>query len=86
MIAKILREEGASPLEIARQAAALHAEVLGFGPIQPLLDDPEVSEIMVNGPRRVYVERHGRLQRTSIQFEDDDEVLRLIERIVAPLG
>ncbi|MBE3589498.1 MAG: CpaF family protein [Firmicutes bacterium] len=85
-IAAILRAEGASPLELGRLTAALYAEVLGFGPIQPLLDDPDVSEIMINGPRHVYVERHGRLQRAPVRFEDDEAVLRLIERIVAPLG
>ncbi len=61
-------------------------DILGYGPIQPLLDDPEVSEIMVNGPRKIYVERKGKLQRTHIMFDDDEHVLRIIERIVLPLG
>ncbi len=67
-------------------ADALLAEIVGYGPIQPLLDDPEVSEIMVNGPKQVYVERRGRLELTDVEFEDDRHVLHLIEKIVAPLG
>ncbi|TAK11026.1 MAG: CpaF family protein [Anaerolineae bacterium] len=61
-------------------------ELLGFGPIQPLLDDPEVTEVMVNGPRKVYVERKGKLERANVTFEDDAHVLRVIDRIVLPLG
>ncbi len=61
-------------------------EMLGYGPIQPLLDDPEVSEVMVNGPQKVYVEKNGQLIRTDITFEDDAHVLRLIDRIIVPLG
>ncbi|GAB4557727.1 MAG: CpaF family protein [Anaerolineae bacterium] len=62
------------------------AEILGYGPIQPLLEDDTITEIMVNGPKQVYVERNGKLQRVPITFENDDHVLRIIERIVAPLG
>jgi pilus assembly protein CpaF len=61
-------------------------ELLGYGPIQPLLDDPEISEVMVNGPKKVYVERKGKLTRTNVVFEDDEHVLRIIERIILPLG
>ena len=60
--------------------------VLGYGLIQPLLDDPTVSEIMVNGAKAVYVEREGRLTRTEIVFPDQAAVLRLIDRIILPLG
>ncbi len=67
-------------------AESLLAEIVGFGPIQPLLDDPDVSEIMVNSSRQVYVERKGRLQQADITFEDDRQVMHLIEKIVAPLG
>ena len=62
------------------------AEILGFGPIQPLLEDDEISEVMVNGPRVVFVERKGLLTRTNITFESDAHVMRIIDRIVAPLG
>ncbi|MGZ3666589.1 MAG: CpaF family protein, partial [Ktedonobacterales bacterium] len=65
---------------------AITAELLGFGPIEPLLNDESVTEIMVNGPRLVYVEQHGRLYRTDIHFRDDDHVMRVIDRIVSPLG
>jgi pilus assembly protein CpaF len=61
-------------------------EVSGFGPIQPLVDDPEVSEIMVNGPQKVYVEIRGKIHLTDRRFVDDEHVLRVIDRIVSPLG
>lgn len=61
-------------------------EVLGYGPIQSLLDDPTVTEVMVNGAAQVYCERNGRLSLTDIQFYDDNHVLRIIEKIVAPIG
>ena len=61
-------------------------EMVGYGPIQPLLDDPEISEVMVNGPDHVYIERSGKLTKTNIIFEDDKHVLRIIEKIVLPLG
>ncbi len=61
-------------------------DVVGYGPIQPLLDDDEISEIMVNGPKKVYVEKKGQIQRTNVVFDDDEHVLRIIERIVLPLG
>lgn len=61
-------------------------ELNGFGPIQPLLDDPEVSEVMVNGPKKIYVEKNGKLIKTPIAFDDDDHVLRIIDRIILPLG
>jgi pilus assembly protein CpaF len=61
-------------------------EFLGYGPIQPLLDDPDVSEVMVNGPKRVYIERKGKLSKTAITFEDNNHVQRIIDRIVLPLG
>lgn len=61
-------------------------EVLGYGPIQPLLNDPDVSEVMVNGPKKVYVEKKGKLIKTGVTFENDAHVIRVIERIVLPLG
>jgi len=62
------------------------AEAVGFGPIQPLLQDDSVSEIMINGPKQVYVERAGKLEMSTVTFRDDPHVLHLIEKIVAPLG
>ncbi len=61
-------------------------DMMGYGPIQPLLDDPDVTEVMVNGPKKVYVEKKGQLLRTHIAFDDDAHVLRIIERIILPLG
>jgi len=61
-------------------------EFTGFGPIQPLLDDPDVSEVMVNGPNKVFIEKGGRLTKSGVTFDDDDHVLRIIDRIILPLG
>ncbi|MFW6182169.1 MAG: CpaF family protein, partial [Chloroflexota bacterium] len=62
------------------------AEILGFGPLEKFLNVDGVTEIMVNGPKQVYIERDGKLQRVSTTFEDDEHLLRIIDRIVAPLG
>lgn len=62
------------------------AEILGFGPLQPLLEDRSVTEIMVNGHKNVYVERGGKLFKAPVSFESDEHVMRIIDRIVAPLG
>jgi pilus assembly protein CpaF len=61
-------------------------DLTGFGPINPLLLDEEVSEVMVNGPNQVYCERKGKLVLTSIKFRDDEHVMSVIEKIVAPIG
>jgi pilus assembly protein CpaF len=65
---------------------AITAEILGLGPIEPLLKDDSVTEIMVNGPRQVYVEQSGKIYKTDIHFKDDDHVMRVIDRIISPLG
>ncbi|MBT4304634.1 MAG: CpaF family protein [Chloroflexi bacterium] len=62
------------------------AEIIGFGPLQPLLEDDSITEIMVNGAKNIYVERKGKLTRVPITFESDEHVMRIIDRIVAPLG
>lgn len=61
-------------------------ELSGLGPIQPLLDDPDISEVMVNGPKKVFVEKNGKLAKSPVAFDDDNHVLRIIDRIVLPLG
>ncbi|UCZ53141.1 Flp pilus assembly complex ATPase component TadA [Bacillus shivajii] len=61
-------------------------DLTGFGPINPLLMDDDVSEVMVNGPNQVYCERKGKLVLTDIKFRDNEHVLHVIERIVAPIG
>jgi pilus assembly protein CpaF len=62
------------------------ADIIGFGPIEPLLQDPTVSEVMVNGPNQIYVEQKGKLHLAEVTFDDDDHVRRIIDRIVSPLG
>jgi pilus assembly protein CpaF len=62
------------------------AEILGLGPIEPLLADESITEIMVNGSKQIYIERTGKLFREPATFESDDHLMRIIDRIVAPLG
>lgn len=62
------------------------ADIVGFGPLEPLLADDSVTEIMVNGPNKVYVERKGKLERTAVQFANDEHVRKIIDKIIAPLG
>jgi len=85
---QILAEENIvlSRPERARLFEQIAAEILGFGPLQPLLEDDTITEIMVNGPKNVYIERKGRLHRVPVTFENNDHVMRIIDRIVAPLG
>jgi pilus assembly protein CpaF len=64
----------------------INNDIIGYGPIQKLLDDPSISEIMVNGPNNVYIERKGRLESTNVRFNNDEHVMRIINRIVLPLG
>ncbi len=61
-------------------------EVLGFGPLEPLLADPSVNDILVNGHERVYVERFGILERTAVRFRDERHLLRIIDKIVSSIG
>jgi len=61
-------------------------EFTGFGPIQPLLDDADISEVMVNGPKKVFIEKNGRVVKSGVTFDDDDHVMRVIDRIILPLG
>jgi pilus assembly protein CpaF len=70
----------------ARIAAGVIDELCGYGPIQPFLDDPTITEVMVNGARQIYIERGGVLYPTDRVFRDDAHVMRVIERIVAPIG
>ncbi|HEU5050648.1 MAG TPA: CpaF family protein, partial [Gemmatimonadales bacterium] len=61
-------------------------EIFGLGPIQPLIDDPEVSDVLVNTWKQVFIERHGRLERTDVRFQDDRHLLQVIDRIVSAVG
>jgi pilus assembly protein CpaF len=85
---QVLTEENIilSRPEKARLFEQIAAEILGFGPLQPLLEDDSVTEIMVNGAKNIYVERMGKIHRVPMTFESDDHVMRIIDRIVAPLG
>ncbi|MBQ8125643.1 MAG: Flp pilus assembly complex ATPase component TadA [Kiritimatiellae bacterium] len=75
-----------SALDPIRMEEDVFNEAMRLGPLEELLADDSVSEIMVNGPHKVYVERNGKLQLSDCQFTDDQSVLAVIERIVAPLG
>ena len=85
---QILAEENIvlSRPERARLFEQIAAEILGFGPLQPLLEDETITEIMVNGSKNIYIERKGKVHRVPVTFENNDHVMRIIDRIVAPLG
>jgi len=87
IIEKLAQEE--KPLSRSEREMILSDlmdEVLGYGPISKLLQDPTITEVMVNGPFQVYYERNGKLTVSDVQFYDDNHVLRIIEKIVAPIG
>jgi pilus assembly protein CpaF len=85
---QILGEENIvlSRPERARLFEQISAEILGLGPLQPLLEDETVTEVMVNGAKNIYIERKGKIHRVPVTFESNDHVMRIIDRIVAPLG
>jgi pilus assembly protein CpaF len=70
----------------ARMLEWVFADIVGYGPLDPLLNDPEITEIMVNGPKIIFVERFGKIELTNTSFEDDAHLRRIIDRIVAPIG
>jgi pilus assembly protein CpaF len=72
--------------ERQRLFAQVVAEILGLGPIEPLLADDTITDVLVNGPGKVYIERDGVVEPTDVVFEDEDHLLRIIDRIVSPLG
>ncbi len=85
---QVLAEENTvlSRQEKHRLFESIVAEILGFGPLQPLLEDESITEVMVNGAKNIYIETRGKIHRVPVSFESDDHVMRIIERIVAPLG
>ena len=85
---QILSEENIvlSRPERARLFEQIAAEILGLGPLQPLLEDDTITEVMVNGAKNIYVERKGKIHRVPVTFESNEHVMRIIDRIVAPLG
>jgi pilus assembly protein CpaF len=87
-VRELVEREAAALPEAERDALRERVMLLatGLGPLEPLLADPSVDEVMVNGPREVYVERGGRLQRAGVQFGSEAELMHAIERVLAPLG
>jgi pilus assembly protein CpaF len=85
---RVIDEEGLAltRAERVRMLEQITDEIIGLGPMEPLLRDDTVTEIMVNGPRQVYIERSGRLELTNVVFQNDDHVMRIIDRIIAPIG
>src|SRR3990170_4829225 len=88
LLEQILAEEKIvlSRPERRRLFEQIVAEILGLGPIEPLLADESITEIMVNGAKNIYIERAGKIYREPASFESDDHLMRIIDRIVAPLG
>jgi len=82
-------EQQSTPLNSearARVVQCIEDEILGLGPLEPLLQDPAISDILVNGPNQVYVERHGKLELTDVRFSNDRHLLNIIDRIVSAVG
>jgi pilus assembly protein CpaF len=88
MYDQILVQEGTILTRQERQRLfeQIVAEILGFGPLETLLGDESITEIMVNGAQKVYIERQGKIEKTNLAFESDDHLMRIIDRIVSPLG
>lgn len=88
MVVEIIKEDETFRGKIDRKKIVdeLKNDLTGFGPINPLLLDPEVTEVMVNGPNQVYCERGGKIQLSNVQFRDNEHVMNVIEKIVAPIG
>lgn len=80
------KAESVSRSDRARLVKEIFNNVVGLGPLEPLLEDPDISEIMVNGPSQVYVERRGRLELTSTVFRDSQHVMNVLSRIVSSVG
>jgi pilus assembly protein CpaF len=88
VLLQALDESQATLTEQQRQdlLETLQREMLGYGPIQPLLDDPTITEVMINGTNDIYIEREGKIEATKITLADDEEVMQLVQKIVLPLG
>src|SRR5687768_8166245 len=85
---KVIDEEGLAltRAERTRMLEQITDEIVGLGPLEPLLRDEGITEVMVNGPRQVYIERSGKLELTNITFQNDEHVMRIIDRIISPIG
>ena len=82
----VTTQETFDQLDRTRLLQELMAELYGLGPIEPLMQDPTVSDILVNDPYTVYIERNGCLELTDVMFADDDHLIRIIQRVVARMG
>lgn len=83
---KLAEEFPLTKFEQTQVFSEIENEIVGFGPIQPLLEDPDISEIMIYGPEQVYIEKNGKLEDTSVKFRDTDHLMSIINRILSPLG
>jgi pilus assembly protein CpaF len=88
MVERLLQEEQAPINDIERRSLTrdIQHEMLGFGPLELLMSDPTVSDILVNSHQQIYVERHGKLELTNVTFTDDKHLLRIIDKIVSLVG
>ena len=88
VLARIISEEGLAltRAERLRLLDSVTDEIIGLGPVEPLIRDETITEVMVNGPRQIYIERSGRLERVDVAFANDEHVMRIIDRIISPLG
>lgn len=88
VVESLINVEGIPLTRVEREKLVLEIqhETLGLGPLEPLLQDTEIADILVNGPGQVYVEKNGRLEKTEVAFKDDDHLMAIIERIVAKVG
>jgi pilus assembly protein CpaF len=88
VFSRTIEEEGLAltRAERVRMLEQITDEIVGLGPLEPLLRDESITEVMVNGPRQVYIERAGKLEMTNVTFQNDEHVMRIIDRIIAPIG
>jgi pilus assembly protein CpaF len=88
IVQRLFAEESA-PLSLDQRrqiVKEIEDEVMGLGPLEPLLADPKVADILINGPKNVYVEKNGKLYLTEVKFNNDDHLLNIIDRIVSSVG
>jgi Flp pilus assembly protein, ATPase CpaF len=88
-LAEAVLAQEAMPLSVAERERLVNDvqhELFGLGPLEPLLKDPTISDILVNSHKTIYIERRGKIERTNVQFKDDEHLMRVIERIVSSVG
>src|SRR6185369_11246594 len=88
-LAEAVLSQEAMPLSVSereRLVSDVQHELFGLGPLEPLLKDPTISDILVNKHDTIYIERRGKIERTNVTFKDDEHLMRVIERIVSSVG